>query len=160
MPIFYQLWLSTYWGLGYNPNCSRDCLLLTYLGVPLSGRQPGRQDWMKLTFQFALISRLGKPIISLKGRLTLINYVLTSIPIYWMLVFQLPIWVVKEIDKLRRDFPWKGSELGPKGFHLIAWKRVSRSRDMRYLGILNLHEFNKVLLGKWWWKIYSGQKSY
>lgn len=28
---------------------------------------------------------------------------------------------------------------------------------MRGRGILNLHEFNKALLGKWWWKIYFDQ---
>ena len=29
-------------------NCARDCLPLTYLGVPISGRRPRRQDWLKL----------------------------------------------------------------------------------------------------------------
>lgn len=96
--------------------------------------------------------------LSLGGCLTLINSVLTSIQTYWMSEFHLPIWVVKEIDKIRRDFLRKEPKFGPKGFHLIAWRRVCRPHEMGGWEILNLHEFNIALLGKWWWKIYSGQK--
>ena len=97
--------------------------------------------------------------LSLGGRLTLLNSVLSSIPTYWMSVFKLPVWVVKEIDKIYRDFFWKGPELGPKGMRLVAWSRICRPRNMGGWGILNIQEFNKALLGKWWWKIHSEQNS-
>lgn len=77
-----------------------------------------------------------------------------------MFVFRLPIWVVKEIDKIRRDFFWKGPELGSKGVHLVAWNRTCGPRNMGGWGILNLQTFNKALLGKWWWKIYYGHYYY
>lgn len=55
-------------------NCSRNCLPLTYLGVPLSGRRPSRQDWTHLIE--TVRSRLSpwKAIyLSLGGHLTLLN---------------------------------------------------------------------------------------
>lgn len=140
-------------------NCARDCLPLTYLGVPISGRRPKREDWKKLTslVRTKLLSWKAT-YLSLGGRLTLLNSVLSSIPTYWMSVFKLPSWVIKEIDKVRRDFLWKGPDLGSKGFRLVAWDRICRPRSMGGWGILNLHSFNNALLAKWWWKIFTGQQ--
>ncbi|XP_039120942.1 uncharacterized protein LOC120257548 [Dioscorea cayenensis subsp. rotundata] len=70
-----------------------------------------------------------------------------------MSVFKLPAWVIKEIDKIRRDFLWRGPGLGPKGIRLIAWNRITRPKDMAGWGILNLQTFNIALLSKWWWKL-------
>ncbi|XP_039113776.1 uncharacterized protein LOC120249345 [Dioscorea cayenensis subsp. rotundata] len=109
-----------------NLNCSRNCLPITYLGIPLSGRRPKRSDWVKLTSM--VCSRLSPwkaKYLSLGGRLTLINSVLSIVPVYWISVFKLPNWVIKEIDKIRRDFLCKGPDLGPKGIRLIAWDRIT-----------------------------------
>lgn len=72
-------------------NCKRDCLPITYLGVSFSGRQPRRQDWMKLILMVRskLLSWKAN-YLSLGDHLTLTNSVLTSIPTYWMSVFKLP----------------------------------------------------------------------
>lgn len=131
-------------------NCNRDYLLLTYLGVPLLGRCPRRQDWLKLILMSrARLTFWKANYLSLRGCLTLLNSILTSIPTYCVSVFQLPIWIIKEIDKVQRDFLWKGPEIGPKGFHLVAWKRICRTQNMGGWGILNLKDFNQALLGKW-----------
>ncbi|XP_039137399.1 uncharacterized protein LOC120274928 [Dioscorea cayenensis subsp. rotundata] len=82
-----------------------------------------------------------------------------ELTVYWMSVFKLPAWVIHEIDKIRRDFLWKGPDLGSKGIRLIAWKRICRPRSMGGWGILDLHEFNKALLGKWWWKFITTPNS-
>ncbi|XP_039115891.1 uncharacterized protein LOC120251437 [Dioscorea cayenensis subsp. rotundata] len=70
-----------------------------------------------------------------------------------MSIFKLPAWVIKDIDKIRRDFLWKGPNLGSKEVRLIAWSKITRLRDMGGWGILNLQTFNNALLGKWWWKL-------
>lgn len=114
---------------GYQPNeasaailnCKRDWLPLTYLGVSLLGRRPRRQDWTKLTLMVRpKLTSLKANYLLLGGRLTLVNSVLTSILTYWMSMFNLPSWVIKEIDMIRRDFLWKGPKLGVKGFRLVA----------------------------------------
>lgn len=138
-------------------NCVRDCLPLTYLGVPISGRRPKREDWTKLTSLVrAKLSSWKSTYLSLGGCLTLLNSVLSSVPTFWMSVFKLPSWVIKEIDKIRRDFLWKGPDLDSKGMRLVAWDRLCHPRSMGGWGILNLHSFNNALLAKWWWKIFSG----
>lgn len=38
--------------------------------------------------------------------MTLINYVLSAIPRYWMSIFQLAIKVIKKIDIIYREFVW------------------------------------------------------
>jgi len=137
-------------------SCRKDCLPLTYLGVPLSGRRPKRLDWSKLINMVkARLSPWKAIYLSLGGRLSLINFVLSTVPVYWMSVFKLPAWVICDIDKIRRDFLWKGPDLKAKGARLIAWKRICRPRHMGGWGILNLQDFNNALLGKWWWKIAS-----
>lgn len=75
-----------------------------------------------------------------------------------MSIFRLPSWVIKEIDRIGRDFLWKSPKLGSKGLHLVTWQRICKLRNMGGWEILNLHEFNTALLGKWWWKLFSGKQ--
>ncbi|XP_039129471.1 uncharacterized protein LOC120265593 isoform X2 [Dioscorea cayenensis subsp. rotundata] len=140
-------------------NCRRDCLPFTYLGVPISGRRQRKQDWLKLILMvLSKLMSLKANYLYLGGHLTLMNWVLSSVPSYWMSVFKLPVWVIKEINKIRRDFLWKGPDLGAKGISLVDLKRICKPRELGGWRILNLFEFNKPLLGKWWWKIFTGRK--
>lgn len=77
-----------------------------------------------------------------------------------MFIFKLPFWISNEIDIIHRDFLWKGPELGPKGMHLIAWSRICIPCKSGGWGILNIHDFNRSLLGKWWWSIITYNRSY
>lgn len=92
--------------------------------------------------------------ISLGGRLTLVNSVRSTIPTYWMSLFHLPCWVIKDIDRIRRDFLWSGPDLDHSGCRLVCWKNLCRPRDQGDWGILDLARFNQALLGKWLWKYY------
>jgi hypothetical protein len=40
------------------------------------------------------------------ARIVLINVVLSALPTYFMSIFSLPAWVIREIDKIRRNFFW------------------------------------------------------
>lgn len=58
-------------------------LPLTYLGIPIFGNRLRRQDWDCLITK--IISRLAvwkSKFLSLEGRLTLLNFVLSAIPTY------------------------------------------------------------------------------
>lgn len=58
-------------------------LPLTYLGIPLSGGLPRKQDWDILINMISSKLVVWKSkLLSLRGRLTLFNSVLTSIPTY------------------------------------------------------------------------------
>lgn len=133
--------------------CERGVLPVTYLSIHISGRRPRKQDWE------GLISRIRKRLASWKvkhlsigGRLTLVNSVLTALPTYWMSLFRLPSWVIKEINRIRRDFLWSGTDIDHPSYRLIGWNNICRTRDQGGWGILDLYNFNQALMGKWWWK--------
>lgn len=97
-------------------------------------------------------------MLSLGGRLTLLNSVLSAIPIFWMSIYKLPSWVVKSIDKIRRDFLWSGSDIQQSKIRLVRWSRLCRSREQGGWGILSLNSFNNAFLGKWWRKITTNRR--
>lgn len=140
-----------YWTAAETLHCNRGLLPITYLGIPISGRWPRRQDWEGLILKVR--RRLGSwklRHISLGGRLTLVNSVLSVIPTYWMSIFRLLGWVIKDIDHIRRDFLWSGPDIDHPGCRLVNWKNLCRPRDQGGWGILDLYNFNQALLGKWW----------
>jgi hypothetical protein len=51
-------------------------------------------------------------LMSRTGRLALINSVLTATMTYFLTVFDPPKWLIKKIDKIRRNFLWCGEEIG------------------------------------------------
>lgn len=84
--------------------------------------------------------------LSLGGRVTLINSVLDSLPTYVMSLFPIPACVIKRLNKLRRDFLWKGNkEEGATIWSNGRWC----STDQGGLGIRNLRTQNNSLLMKW-----------
>ncbi|XP_039146809.1 uncharacterized protein LOC120284053 [Dioscorea cayenensis subsp. rotundata] len=139
-------------------NCAASALPITYLGVPIAGRRPRRQDWEVLILKVKVrLTSWKANYLSVGGRLTLINSVLTALPTYLMSIFRLPKWVVNRIDRLRRDFLWKGPDIDRPKCRLVNWHRLCLPRDQGGWGIINLEEFNCALLGKWWWKVLQNE---
>ncbi|KAJ9535832.1 hypothetical protein OSB04_un001013 [Centaurea solstitialis] len=90
--------------------------------------------------------------LSFAGRLQLINSVLSSISVYWSSMFLLPVSVVKEVEKLLRNFLWSSGE-AIRGKAKVAWKVVCLPRSKGGLGVRSLKLWNKILLSKQIWKI-------
>jgi hypothetical protein len=69
------------------------------------------------------------------------------------MVFPLPKWLIKKIDKLRRNFFWKGEEVkGNKGgMCLVKWDIVCRQKELGGLGIHDLSMFGRALCQRWCW---------
>jgi hypothetical protein len=79
------------------------------LGLPISDRKLKRND-LKLWID-KIADRLPNwkaRLLNLAGRTTLVRFVLSVIPIYLLIVIKIPKWVIKSIDKIRREFLWKG----------------------------------------------------
>jgi hypothetical protein len=47
-------------------------------------------------------------LLSLAGRTVLVRHVLSAIPVYILMTMNVPKWVIKSIDKIRRGFLWEG----------------------------------------------------
>lgn len=56
--------------------------------------------------------------------LALVNLVLIIMPIYWMLFYKLPSWVIRRIDNIKRNFLWKRRKGGSSINNLVAWENV------------------------------------
>ena len=79
--------------------------------------------------------------------MTLIKSTLSNILMYYLSLFQIPGRVVKRIEKIQRDFLWGG--VGDEfKFHLVNWSKVCMNMEAGVLGVRNLIQFNRALLGK------------
>lgn len=62
-------------------------------------------------------------LLSLGGRITLLNAVLLTMPLYCMSIFMLPRWVREKIDSIRCRLLWNGPKDSTQKFHLLSWGR-------------------------------------
>lgn len=129
-------------------------ILYLLFGTPL--RWEHFSDSLLGPFIIRLQKRLatwkGK-MLSLGGRITLIKSSLSTLSLYYMSLFSVPIGVVENIVKIQRNFLWCGND-GKKGFPLITWERLEFSKALGGLGIGNLLHRNLTLLFKWFWRFY------
>lgn len=96
--------------------------------------------------------------LSFAGRLTLIKSVLSSLPVYFLSIFKIPIGVARTIDRIRSIFLWGGYEIRRK-IHLIIWKEMCKSKVQGGLGVKSLSDVNVCLMLKWWWRYGREHKS-
>ena len=91
--------------------CKPGSFPIRYLGIPIHYRKLSNRDWMKIQerIEKCLSSWKGKKI-SIGGHLTLINSVLSSLPIYMMSFFKIPKGVCKKLDYFRSRFFWQSDE--------------------------------------------------
>ena len=76
--------------------CNTGAFPMRYLGIPIHYKKLSNADWLKVQerFEKCLSSWKGKNL-STGGRLTLINSVLSSLPMYMMSFFEIPKGVLK-----------------------------------------------------------------
>jgi hypothetical protein len=119
-----------------------------YVGLPLHFRNIKRIEFQPI------IEKINKRLASWKGRLfskagreTLVKSVLTVQPIYLLTVFPAQKWLLKRIDKIKRNFLWKGENLDScKGGHcLMNWATTCLPKNKGGLGILDLERFARAL---------------
>ena len=94
-----------------------------------------------------------KNLLSYAGREALVKSVLSAMPTYFLSVFKLPKWAIKEIDKLRCSFLWKGDDPDRvRGGHcLVKWQTCSRPKKWGGLGIKDLEKFGRASRLRWLW---------
>lgn len=133
--------------------CEVGSLPTSYLGMPLSITGVFKSLWNPV------IERIERKLASwrarylfIAGRITLIQFALANLPIYFMTLFKCSSSVVNRIEKLQRNFLWQG-KVSKKNYHLLNWKSICMPKEEGGLGLRPLREVKKVLLGKWLWRI-------
>ncbi|GKV15349.1 hypothetical protein SLEP1_g26146 [Rubroshorea leprosula] len=126
-----------------------------YLGIPISSKRPCKQDYVFILDKVrAKLEGWKVRFFSLAGRITLINFVMASIPLFYMQSTMLPASILSELDKISRDFLW-GSNPDHRKLHLISWDKVSVPKSLGGLGIKSAKETNLAAMAKLNWRFFS-----
>ena len=129
--------------------CKVGGLPSCYLGLPLGAPFKLEVVWDGVEERFRKrLAMWKRQYISKGGRLTLIWSILSSMPVYFMLLFYLPRKVRLRLEKIQRDFLWGGGALEQRP-HFVRLNLVCLKRKKGGLGVRNLALMNKALLSKW-----------
>jgi hypothetical protein len=126
---------------------------MTYLGILIYYRRLTNAEWkvVEERLQKHLSNWKGK-LLSVAGRLVLINFALTNMVLYMLSFFQVPKGATTVTLLLLKIF--LARRFGKKKkYRLVKWNVVCRPRDQGGLGIHDLEAKNIALLGKWLYKL-------
>ncbi|GJU90933.1 RNA-directed DNA polymerase, eukaryota [Tanacetum coccineum] len=139
------------------------CSILTapfnYLGVKVGSNMSRINSWDDVISKVS--SRLSKwklKLLSIGGRLTLLKSVLTSIPLYHMSIFKVPIGVLNHLESIRRNF-FYGVDGSDRKLAWIGWNMVLTSKKNGGLGVSSFFAHNRALLFKWVWRFLTDGSS-
>ena len=134
--------------LAHLMGCRAGGLPSTYLGLPLCIGAPPNHLWTPVMERLEKRLALWKAnYLSIGGSITLIKSILSNSQIYSLSLHKCPIGIIKHIEKLQRDFLWRGSEMKKK-FHLVRWNLVCKSKQGGGLGIRSIKTMKQALLAK------------
>jgi len=74
--------------------------------------------------------------LSMDGKITLLNSVLSSLPVYWFSLALLPMGILNSLRRLFCCFLWNGTVVDSK-MHLVNWPILMRPKDNGGWGVLN-----------------------
>lgn len=102
--------------------CRVENFPINYLGFVLGGNQKRVAFWDPLVDKFkAKLDVWRHFLLSKGGRVTLVQSILNSIPIYHFSLLKAPKTVIMKLEKIIRDFVWSGGSYKPGG-NLIKWE--------------------------------------
>ncbi|GLT32791.1 hypothetical protein SLA2020_074320 [Shorea laevis] len=127
-----------------------------YLGLPVGGKIRCKKMWEPVLKKFqAKLAIWKSTTLSFGGRITLLNSVLSAIPIFYMSLFLMPSCVVSELISIQRAFLWGGVEL-KRRIPWVKWDYICFSKRKGGLGVPDLCRKNWALLGNWWFRLGDG----
>nr|GEW27811.1 RNA-directed DNA polymerase, eukaryota, reverse transcriptase zinc-binding domain protein [Tanacetum cinerariifolium] len=122
-----------------HATAKRGCLVLktpfNYLGSRVGDLMSRIQSWHDVTG--GMHTRLSKwklKTLSIEGRLTLLKYVLGTIPIYHMSIFKVSMKVLQNMESIRARF-FNGADVNSKKPSWVRWKSVLAAKDVGGLGV-------------------------
>ena len=126
-----------------------------YLGIPIGANPRRGQMWDPIIKKCErALSKWKQRHLSFGGRVTLIQSVLNSIPIYFLSFFRIPKKVEEKLVSLQRKFLW-GEGPDKNKIAWIKWNIVCLPKEKGGLGLKDINTFNLALLGKWRWNLFQ-----
>ncbi|OAY81165.1 putative ribonuclease H protein [Ananas comosus] len=84
--------------------CAVGNLPFCYLGLPLYHKRLRKEDWAIIINRInTRIEGWKAKLLSQGGRFTLVNSILTSLPLHCLSIYKAPQWVLQRIEALRRE---------------------------------------------------------
>nr|GFB88224.1 RNA-directed DNA polymerase, eukaryota, reverse transcriptase zinc-binding domain protein [Tanacetum cinerariifolium] len=115
--------------------CSMFSTPFNYLGVKVGGAMSKLSSWDEVTSKvYSRLSKWKLNTLSIGGRLTLINSVLSSIPLYHMSIFKVPMSVLNLLELIRKNF-FNGVDGSNKKMVWISWKKNLASKKKAIYGV-------------------------
>lgn len=133
-------------------------LPMIYLGVPLY------KGHKRAVLFEELISKIKRRILgwehrwlSAGGRISLINHVLSSMPIHLLQILDPPQCAINKISRLFTSFIW-GDSSQYKKIHWASWDKICYPTEEGGIGCKSISDLNLAFDCKLWWK-FREQKS-
>ena len=124
-----------------------------YLGFYIKPLGYRTRDWDWLIKKFEKkISLWTHKLLSLGGRLILVQSVLSSIPVYWMGLAPIPASVLQKLRSITFAYLW-GSTDSSCHYHLACWSDLSWPKKYDGWGIKNFYWFSISLRLKTFWGV-------
>ncbi|GAU20609.1 hypothetical protein TSUD_33450 [Trifolium subterraneum] len=136
-------------------SCRAETIPFKFLGVSVRANPRRKETWKPVVD--AMNKRLStwtSRHLSFGGRLTLINSVLSSLPLYFFSFFKLPSCILKILEQMQRNLLWGGGAENKK-ICWVKWDQICLPKAQGGLGVKNLCMFNVALLNKWKWRFVS-----
>jgi hypothetical protein len=133
-------------------NCGVDAIPFRFLGILVGANPRRKNNWSPIldSMKQRLCAWNGRHL-SIGGRVTLINSVLSSLPLYFFSFYKALVCVIKEMVSIQRNFLWGGG-MDSNKMCWVSWDRICQPKESGGLGIKNLENFNSSLLCKWKWR--------
>lgn len=74
------------------------------------------------------------------------NAVFTSLPVFYLWTFPVAKIAIKQVDKYRKHYLWRGGAINAKNPPKAVWEMVCIPKEEGGLGVLNLQTQNEALL--------------
>ena len=137
--------------------CRQMEIPFQFLGIPLGAKSSSCLVWEPLIKKFeSKLSKWKQRALSMAAKVTLINSVLTALPIFLLSFFRIPQKVAHKVRSLQRNFLWGGSQDLTK-IAWVKWRDICLPKELGGLGIKDISSFNAALLGRWLWALASTQ---
>ncbi|XP_071713091.1 uncharacterized protein [Rutidosis leptorrhynchoides] len=138
--------------------CKVGVFPIEYLGIPIA------LSCNKISMWDSIIKKIKKKLagwkgrcLSFGGRLVMVNAVIYNLPLHYMSIYKAPISVIKQLERLRRNFLWSGDCLKKKPC-LVKWDSVCLPKELGGLGITPLRLKNFTMLVKGWARMNSNKQ--